>query len=491
MKSIPIYLLLLLPAAICHAQSKHADKNARTPEVVGTIDVINRTNDISKTSFKKERWYIVKFVNLNPLLFDLKTSSENRVDPVSKDDNVLQTLFNSLSKATGQNVTEPNAPAAEPKKMTAAEKKLSFKNDREETPDKTMDALNEAYAAFKQSVSQFKAAQSHIQAMVTFCNNVTGYCYDPLLPRDRIINCIDSNNIIKRFIANTDGVVNQPTLIGIAGRLAKEIDDAYDSCKNKLNVLNQAFNKLYEEDNITTSALKISRSADQSMAEIKMAYDKFDANDLTALASKTGEAYVIVHNPKSFDREARIYAGDVDSVITTMEIVALDKKTAVPGISPVKVGMNITGGFRTFTAIGLMVNFFNVRDDKYYIDADSTVRRSSRRNAAFPSLAMLQNFYVKNGRSAVWGGTIGLSANLNNLTSLTDLRIFLGPSCTLGNKVKLTISAGITGGYSEELKGDFEKDKKVSALMLNQEQNKLTDKYFRFGAYVGFAIKIL
>jgi hypothetical protein len=216
--------------------------------------------------------------------------------------------------------------------------------------------------------------------------------------------------------------------------------------------------------------------------------------DLVKVASDVAANVSLINAPCSFTFTRESICPDADTIIQTVQIAPIDSKinprTAKDFVIPFSVG----GGFRVFSTTNLMFSFGSlVRNETAYLEADSTVHTATSRANGLPSLALAANFFWNRNNCRVprLGITLGISGNFAELSSFQDVRFFGGPTLVLGRKNKFILTAGVTAGWCDRLKGMLEDGRKASVAQLSAAGGTLTEKVFLIGGVtIGFGYKI-
>lgn len=477
------HLLILLSFCIVF----HAACAQSTSQEIGSIDVLKNSATTRIRCLEKGEYYI-HVTDMNPLIYKRKDSI-NLVQPPQDEvlANILQPLHAALIKTTEESPEVPDS------------KSLAFSNARQiakkipSLGEAKIEAFKIAYDQYRISVQVFQNALTQISTLSTFCNDVITICLDPKSNQSAIQQVLLTDPVVTAYIAGTTGMNSVvPSRLSMNRKVQAVLTDlkkAYDDCISKHGHVKKLYLELRIVNiQIRTDLIEVMEASDATITQVKSTYEKVNQNALTKLASGAGLSYSEILRQGSFEDYVWVNINDGNTADVVIDITSND--TSLAQNQRHTFSVRIRGGFRTFTAPGLMLNFLGAREEKYYLDADGIVRQGEQDNAAFPSLSVMQLFYWRKCKDNFWAGAVGLSANFTDLTSVSDLRIFAGPAYVIGDQTKLVFTAGITGGYVDSLKGYFKENEAADAGMLEQEDNELTDDFFRFGIYAGLAIKI-
>jgi hypothetical protein len=463
---------------------------------IDSIDLLTKTNSICSKCVSKG-CYRIKVVNMNPLLYSLKYNSTDITVKGEATDNLLETLIGKLDKKDAE---VPKADTDLTKTIITIEdtiEKGKRKIKKFSKTDEICEGFDKKNKAFGTKFGEYKSAKSKLKDLVSFCLTLKAVCLNPSLTREVILNTINNSTGSFQGYLRTNKISDFSTLAlnSFGDGILIAYKSSFNDLKDAMVDLEQTLKKCKEE--INGDARDFVKVLDQFeetktiFSGIASSFEKFNEAEVLEAVNKVAGYYVAISRPYSFTQCITIACGDIDSSKTEINFYSLsDTAKNKTSIYSAKFDLRIKGGMRHFRSPGLMLNFGGVRDERFFLDKDSVVRQEARRNKGFPSLAYVENFYWRSCTDLAAGFSFGLAANLNNISELTSLRFFLGPSLFIGEKSRFVISSGVTGGFSDRLIGKFEQDKKVDSEIYKKEAEKLTNKNWTYGFYVGISYKI-
>ena len=465
--------------------------NTNTVDTFGTINALTGEKSFCETCLDIGKCYTIRVINLNPLLYKLTDSTAISITSFG-DDNIFEQLVSGLTKSTAVAAEDPAIIDVSKQDLLIRQGEKSVPEKAALTDNKRFLAFQNDYLAFRHAVRRYNSAQDRIKAFLQFTEPVIYYCYQAGRTQLQIITNLNNDQHIQNYINNKlSGTMLKPTVIAYATSLSEELKNAVEQAKSYFEDIEDSYQYIKNEyTSLPTELVQMFEQATGSVGMIEKSYVVFKPADLASLAVKTAHAYEIVQSPNTFERIVNIYCPDADSILTSIKILRLSEKFEQLPIVDFKMAFEIKGGIRTYTAPAFVMNFFYARDEVYFLDQDSIIRMGDQRNSAFPSLAVMQHFFKQNCKNEKLAATVGLSANLSELTDLKSLRFFGGGSFIWGKKNQLILTGGLTAGWSSGLKSIFEKDQVIDTRLYERAGSELVEKQFQFGGFLAFGIKI-
>lgn len=153
--------------------------------------------------------------------------------------------------------------------------------------------------------------------------------------------------------------------------------------------------------------------------------------------------------------------------------------------------VQIHEGFKVDLSSGFVLDL-GLSDPSYYFDKTTDpsgvkvyVRKSNDSGDVTPSIAAFLNGYKRTSTNFKVGGAVGFGLSNN-----ARFRLYLGPSCIIGRKERIVISAGVSFGAISRLANGYELDQEFeNNASLPNEVPTVIDK-FKFGGYFGLGFNL-